>query len=161
MNPLINPTPEAIATLIAAIVGLFSPIAIEAFKKEDWKPQTTIFWGLMVSIIIYSVLHFLVGTLTYPVTYEFLAGLFAVFGSQQVGYQTLFKNRNRVIEVSKDIQPDDPALIDVVAQRVFQIMESAVTTPPRAPSDITVPEIVGDDDGDDAPPLEGMGMPVR
>lgn len=122
----IEPTPEAVATLIAAIVGLFTPIAVEALKRDTWKPELTLFVGLLISIGVYSGLHALMGTLVLPVTYHFLAGLFSVFGTQQVGYQTLFKKRGDGEQQIIVPEPDSEA----IAASVFKHMEAAALQHP-------------------------------
>jgi hypothetical protein len=86
-------------TLIAQFVGFFSPIIVEAFKSDNWKPAQTLLVGVLTSIVIYVGMHFLFGTLTFPITAEFLTGLLGVFGLQQAGYAVYFKERNRTVEV--------------------------------------------------------------
>lgn len=92
-------TDPTTTTLIAQLVGFFSPIVVEAFKRETWKPAQTLLLGVVTSILIYVGLHALLGTLTFPVTVEFIGGLVSVFGLQQAGYAIYFKERNRTIEV--------------------------------------------------------------
>lgn len=91
--------PENVTLLLASFVAFASPIVVEAFKRDTWKPAQTVLLGAVISILIYVGLHALRGTLTYPVTDEFLVGLFSTFGWQQTGYALLFKDRNRVVEV--------------------------------------------------------------
>ena len=90
-NGMTDPT---ITTLIAQLVGFFSPIIVDALKRDTWKPSQTLLLGAAVSIVIYVGLHGLLGTLTFPVTAEFLTGLVSVFGLQQAGYAVYFKDRN-------------------------------------------------------------------
>jgi len=87
-------TDPTITTLIAQLVGFFSPIIVDALKRDTWKPSQTLLLGAAVSIVIYVGLHGLLGTLTFPVTAEFLTGLVSVFGLQQAGYAVYFKDRN-------------------------------------------------------------------
>ena len=92
-------TDPTTTTLIAQLVGFFSPLIVEAFKRDTWKPAQTLLLGVGASVFIYVGMHFLLGTLTFPVTIEFISGLVSVFGLQQAGYAIYFKERNRVVEV--------------------------------------------------------------
>lgn len=86
-------------TLITYLVGFFSPIIVEALRRETWRPEQVVLLGAVVSTVIYVAIHGLLGALTFPVTVDFIAGLVAVFGLQQAGYQVYFKDRSRVVEV--------------------------------------------------------------
>lgn len=102
--------------LLASFVAFFSPIIVEAFKRDTWKPAQTVLLGAAVSTVIYVLLHLLLGTLVYPVTVEFLAGLFPTFGWQQTGYALFFKDRSRVVEVptptTTNIVTSSPVVVD-------------------------------------------------
>lgn len=93
-----DPDPTT-TTLIAQFVGFFSPIIVEALKRDTWKPAQTLLLGVVTAIVIHVGMHFLFGTLTFPITPDFLTGFLAVFGLQQAGYAVYFKERNRTIEV--------------------------------------------------------------
>jgi hypothetical protein len=86
-------------TTVAYLVSFFSPIIVSALKREHWKQEQTVLLGAAVSTVIYVLIHFLLGALTWPVEVSFFVGLIAAFGLQQAGYQVYFKDRSRVVEV--------------------------------------------------------------
>lgn len=106
--------------LLASFVAFFSPMIVEAFRRDAWKPAQTVLLGAVVSTAIYVLLHLLLGTLSYPVTIEFLTGLFSTFGWQQTGYALFFKDRSRVIEVP------GPATTTVVSSAPTVVTDGSV-----------------------------------
>jgi hypothetical protein len=89
-------TDQETANAIALLIGIFSPVIVEALKRDHWKPAQVQLLGLTVATVIYVGLHALLGTLTFPLTPAFLINLVAVFGLQQASYSAYFKDRNRV-----------------------------------------------------------------
>jgi hypothetical protein len=86
-------------TTVAYLVSFFSPIIVSALKRDHWKQEQTVLLGAVVSTVIYVLIHFLLGALTWPVEVSFFVGLIAAFGLQQAGYQVYFKDRSRIVEV--------------------------------------------------------------
>lgn len=89
-----EPIDPALVNVISLFIGMFSPVAVDAFKRDTWKPSQTLLCGFGVSIALFCFLRWVTGTFYVPITYEFLSGLVGTFGGQQTGYNFLFKNRN-------------------------------------------------------------------
>jgi hypothetical protein len=89
------PTPDQ-TTAIASLIAIFTPAIVDVIKRETWKPQATVFLGLLISTTLYLLLHFLMGSLPWPWTLDFVYGLLAVFGMQQLTYQLVYKDRQEV-----------------------------------------------------------------
>jgi hypothetical protein len=87
-------TDPTTTTAIALLIGFFSPLIVDALKRDTWKASQTLLLGAVISIVIYVGLHAILGTLTFPVTPEFVIELVSVFGLQQAGYAAYFKDRN-------------------------------------------------------------------
>lgn len=90
-----TPTPIAPeqATAIATLIGIFTPAIVDFFKRDTWRPTTTVLLGLLVSTVLYVLAHLAMGTLAYPITLEFITGLLAVFGVQQLTFKLVYENR--------------------------------------------------------------------
>lgn len=93
MNNL-PPIDPNLVNVIALLVGMFSPIFVDAFKRDKWKPSQTLLFGFAISTILFCLLRLITGTFYVPITYEFLSGLVSTFSGQQLGYSFLFKDRN-------------------------------------------------------------------
>lgn len=117
--PTVDPD---VTSLLASFVAFASPIVVDALKRDTWKPSTSVLIGAIVSLVIYVGLHLLLGTLTYPVTLDFLQGAFAAIGWQYAGYALLFRDRSRVIEVP------GPATTTVVSSAPTVVTDGSVNT---------------------------------
>jgi hypothetical protein len=115
-------TDPTTTTAIALLIGFFSPLIVDALKRDTWKPSQTLLLGAVISIVIYVGLHAALGTLTFPVTPEFVIELVSVFGLQQAGYAAYFKDRNRVVEV--------PTATNVITDKVVVTDSATIETVP-------------------------------
>lgn len=123
-------TDPTTTTAIAQLVGFFSPLIVEAFKRDTWKPAQTLLLGVGASVLIYVGMHFLLGTLTFPVTIEFIGGLVSVFGLQQAGYAIYFKERNRVVEVPVQQNVIAPDAVILNSPSPLTPLSTAPSSPP-------------------------------
>jgi predicted MFS family arabinose efflux permease len=90
------PTPDQ-TTAITSLIAIFTPAIVDVIKRDTWKPQATVLLGLLISTGLYLALHFLMGSLPWPWTLDFVWGLLAVFGMQQLTYQLVYKDRQEVV----------------------------------------------------------------
>lgn len=81
-------------TVLATIIGLFTPAIVDVLKRPTWGGKAVILLGLIVSTTLFVGLHALMGTLVYPVPVGFFVSLLAVYGVQQLSYGLIYKDRN-------------------------------------------------------------------
>lgn len=88
-----NPSPDAV-TIFANIIGIVTPAIVDALKRKTWDSKQVALFALVVTIFLYVTIHALSGTLVYPVPLSFWANLLSVFGTQQLVYLFVYRDRN-------------------------------------------------------------------
>lgn len=89
-----TPSVDAV-TIFANFIALLAPAIVNVIKRKwNLDGNQSALCALMVAIVIFTTLHALSGTLVYPVPLSFWIGLSSVFGTQQMLYLFLFKDRN-------------------------------------------------------------------